>query len=246
MLVKQLASSHTHTLRKCSVSISSNRRFIVPNGKENMSMCMVNSANETGSIHNFRVPSNASTWEQTIEMPNIGDISHVMITPNQNIDDIQINFENDPVCLKFRACSDSDALFERVPEFSLERKVESDMCYKSLKADISKYSLIHSVVGTGLTTTLLGPSDGLAFGTGAVLAIMYNTMLQKDTDTIGSTSKLTVERTTRMLFVTVFMATIIHCYADEIRQHNIYYILGVLGFLSHKMAILRSGKSHTS
>lgn len=88
----------------------------------------------------------------------------------------------------------------------------------------------------------MGPDDAFAFAVGSALASMYSTMLQHETDSIGKRQQK-IDSVTRLVSLFTVSAIIVHSYAEEIRHHNIYYVLGVLGFMTYKMSLMHSMKS---
>ena len=208
-----------------------------------MTIGLLNSDQQTCSIHTFVIPVNGSHWETSCTVPEIGTITHVMVTPNQNIDEIVLQYD-DATFVRYRQTLDSTSLFESIPEFSMERKLRADAYYVHLKQDIKLYSLLYSGMGMTVTSVVLGPPDGVAFGIGSTLAMVYHYMLQKETDRIGQSNKLSVDKTMRLLILSGILIAILDQFSEQIQQHNSYYILGLLGFMSYKMALFRSAYKH--
>ena len=48
-----------------------------------------------------------------------------------------------------------------------------------------------------------------------------------------------MDSATRLATLTVVTAAIVNYYADVIRHHNVYYIMGFLGFMSYKISVVR-------
>ena len=144
-------------------------------------------------------------------------------------------------------------LFTPVRVFSPERKAENDVAYSNLKQEINIWAAVYAVIGTTFTGVVFSPSDAFAFAIGSVMASMYNVMLQAEMDSIGKNKdemKLFVDTGTgsgtgtmiRLGILAVSATLVVQYYSENIQEHHMYYILGLLGFMSYKLSFMRSIK----
>lgn len=217
--VRHLAPSLNH--RKYNINIAYHRKH---DPTDPINICLVNEHTETAILK--RVCSEGDT---VIEGPDIGTITHVLASGTKSV-----------ICDGDEYMAFNSNIFEKPNKYSPANHESGMQEYAIMKRNISVNTLATSAFGTVTTGMALGVDKSLAFFMGSMLAMMYMEMLYFEIDHIGKPSSIFVNSLTRLATISALACAIIQQQSHSMQHHDSYFMLGVLGFLSFKLSILRS------
>lgn len=176
----------------------------------------------------------------SFEGPDIGDVYNILIAPDSgriDVSQISLSMDDGPVAL-FEQNYVHNCLFEPCNVADPERKARYDKEYTDMKEEINVNTVMIATIGTATTGVALGPDKAFAYLLGASIALTYSYMLQNEMDNIGTKKKF-MSTGARLGTLTILSMLIVQYFSEQIQTENLYYIVGVLGFMSYKMSIAR-------
>ncbi len=217
--VKHLCSSLNH--RKYNLNIVYHRKHAQT---DPINICLVNKHTETAILKRISLEG-----QNIIEGPDIGSITHIFASGTHSI-----------ACDGEEYLESGNAIFEKPKEYNPANHQCGMQEYAILKRNISANTLATSAFGTITTGVVLGVDKSLAFFMGSMLAIMYMEMLYYEIDHIGKPSSIFINSMTRLATISALACAIIQQQSHSMPHQDLYFMLGVLGFLSFKLSVLRS------
>jgi hypothetical protein len=217
-------------------------------------VCLVNDKQETcflQSVSPFPVPfTKHMPTRVTFLGPSIGDITHLMIAPEDRaiwrVDSAILRIGEDPSVAPVTFVPSADdplhVFVPAPPRPTEEQRAQWNMEYCKLKNDLMDGAFLTAATGTIVTDVALGMDKALAYAMGGSLGLMYSAMLHYEMDHIGANNhnhNNKVNGVTRFATLALTAGAIVRFWSAQIQEDNLYYVLGVLGFLSYKMSIMR-------
>lgn len=205
-------------------------------------ICLINENNEC-VMHRIAPPIDRGICEFTFEGPDVGDVVSVIAAPETGswglaeITVQQKTFMYNDIIGGRDGDTELAALLTKPRQvITNEMKARWDLEYQQLKESILAGTLQLTVAGSAITTAAVGYEKGCAFAAGGALAVAYALLLQWEIDTIGSKTNASFA-VVRLACIFGIAVALVSEYHDHIAKDNSLFILGLIGFMSHKASI---------
>jgi len=170
------------------------------------------------------------------------DISHIMVSPSKEqweLADITIKYNEKSVYFPTYTSLYKDAFYLLpVDKPDIDMKPIYDAEYLALKEKLLNTTIELTVLGSFLTAILSSMEKGYSFALGGSLGYIYISLLELGVDRIASKQIAFIDQTTRLGIMFILAASIISKYHDKIYDDKMYFIIGLLGFMTHRIAFI--------
>jgi hypothetical protein len=127
----------------------------------------------------------------------------------------------------------------------IDMKPVYDAQYFNIKQGMLVTTVELTMIGALLMTCFTNVEKGLAFALGGGMGVLYVKMLQQGVDSVGQQHGIIGNSTLRLGFITALSAAILTRYKDVVDSDHLLFIVGVVGFMMYRVAILSTFNSQT-
>lgn len=213
-------------------------------------VCIIN---KNGEALLKRVVLTQEKDTQTFQGPDLGEIDTLFISPENdklNLKEICLETKCDDIenryIFKNNYYNDNPTIILHPKKINdLEVKVDMKPIYDAEYFELKESILINTAelifVGSCIIGYVSTLEKGFAYAVGGTLGLLYIKLLENGIDAIGKPKEqILASPSLRLGSLFILAAAIITQYKEEITNDHSYLILGMIGFISHKAAIIRS------
>lgn len=125
-------------------------------------------------------------------------------------------------------------------KLKIDMKPLYDAEYIIFKDKVLQYTIELSFAGSLVINYLSTIEKGFAFGIGGTIGYMYVSLLEMNIDNLGKNQSTFIVQLFRLGTISAVAIAFIQRYHVEISQDHTYFLLGVFGFMMHRIALIIS------
>lgn len=217
------------------VKINSTKSFLPYTG---INICIINKNNEA-------ILKRLDNYTSNFVGPYIDEIDSIMIAPEQDklhISNVEL-FIND--IIKYKFTYNDTIRGEPVsiikPDLSnIDMKPIYDEEYLDFKNSIIINTVQISIASSLLITYASSIEQGYSYSIGCTMGLLYILLLESGIDCIGKTNYIMANSAIRLSIIFSIAVALVTYYKEDINQDHSVLIYSLLGFLTHRIALIKS------
>lgn len=217
------------------IKINSHKQFLPYTG---VNICIINKNNEA-------ILKRLDNYVSTFNGPYMEEIDSIMVAPEQdklNVSNIEI-FIND--ILKYKFTYNDTIQGEPVnimkPDLSYDNmKPIYDEEYLQFKNSIIINTVELTLLGSLLISYASSIDKGYSYTLGGTIGLLYILLLESGIDCIGKTNYIMANSAVRLSIIFSISIALVTYYKEDINQDHSVLIYSLLGFLTHRIALIKS------
>lgn len=214
-----------------------------------INLCIV-SSNGDGVLKRFTAFDVANRKEPyEFYGPKIDDVSTVLIAPESDelhLGEVSLQVDSNKYDFTYNGTiggrrGELAATFFPHEENSINMKPVYDAEYYVLKDSIIINAIEYTLVGASVVALMSELGKGYAFAMGGMLGVMYIMLLESAVDSLGKPAMQALSSNVLRLGVIFGLsAAIITKHHDVINEDNSYLLIGGIGFLTQRLAVIKN------
>jgi hypothetical protein len=180
--------------------------------------------------------------------PELDGLVNVMVSPESDVlhlDGLSLEIDGETYDFSYDGVvgggNGDAAVFVHKTLNGVDMKPIYDAEYASLKESVLKNTMEYTLTGGIVIAFVCDLDKGYAFSLGGFIGFLYVLLLEQGIDSVGDPkTQILSSSVLRLGAVFGLAAAIVSHYHESISAENSYIVLGLLGFLTQRIAVIRS------